>query len=330
MPFSLCHLDNTICTTAKSALLKLLQNETENIPPAQTDIIVFDRFFMIYLMKEVPLTFGKISNKILQMLVVYKASIIIIAFDRYVFPSIKDHEHILRGMRCSNFHISGSERIRPADFAVEMKNVYFKEALVNFMIDEWKNDCAAPFIGNKTIFVNYDKCYMYQVTNNHVPRSEDFDLSCPAHEEADTKMVYHICKINYEANITIRCSDTDVAIIMLENLDKTYKGLKIWMEVDVGIHHRFINITKLNETLGTQLSAALPALHALTGIITNLHNNITKYIRYYIVLFHMLFSFQVAILILHFFEKGKIVHFGCRKHLLNTLMLSKNLTISLK
>ncbi|GFT25983.1 uncharacterized protein TNCV_5126481 [Trichonephila clavipes] len=44
------------------------------------------------------------------------------------------------------------------------------------------------------------------------------ELSCPADEEADTKMVYHACNINYPAEIVIRSTDTDIAAIMLGNM----------------------------------------------------------------------------------------------------------------
>nr|CAH7755291.1 unnamed protein product [Callosobruchus chinensis] len=87
-----------------------------------------------------------------------------------------------------------------------------------------------------------------------------------AHEEADTKIVFHVCQIDYEAYVTIRCSDTDVAIIMLANMSALNNAnVKVSMEVGVSNNQRFINISKLYETLGPKLSATLPAFHALTG-----------------------------------------------------------------
>ncbi|KAL4720722.1 hypothetical protein ACJJTC_002086 [Scirpophaga incertulas] len=53
------------------------------------------------------------------------------------------------------FHINGPDQIRPSNFADALKNIYFKEALVDFIIDDWANDYMAPFIGSKTILVNY-------------------------------------------------------------------------------------------------------------------------------------------------------------------------------
>nr|CAH7741159.1 unnamed protein product [Callosobruchus chinensis] len=128
----------------------------------------------------------------------------------------------------------------------------------------------APLIGNKTIYINFDLCYKYVVNNGQVERTHDMHLSCPAHEEADTKIVFHVCQIDYEAYVTIRYSDTDVAIIMLANMSALNNAnVKVSMEVGVSNNQRFINISKFYETLGSKLSAALPAVHALTGCNCN-------------------------------------------------------------
>ncbi|KMQ83738.1 hypothetical protein RF55_19223 [Lasius niger] len=49
-------------------------------------------------------------------------------------------------------------------------------------------------------------------------------LSCECHEEADTKIVHHICKIEDDSNILIKSSDTDILVIMLEG--------NSWVEVN--------------------------------------------------------------------------------------------------
>ncbi|GFY05338.1 ELMO domain-containing protein 2 [Trichonephila clavipes] len=54
--------------------------------------------------------------------------------------------------------------------------------------------------------------------------------SCHAqHEEADTKIVYHTCFINYPAEIVIRSIDTDIAAIMLGNMHHLKNDLVVWM-----------------------------------------------------------------------------------------------------
>ncbi|CAF4946604.1 unnamed protein product [Pieris macdunnoughi] len=123
----------------------------------------------------------------------------------------------------------------------------------------------ASYIGNKTIYINYEFCYKYEVQNNEVLRTLDHNLSCPAHEEADTKIVFHVCALDFDAPVTIRCSDTDIFVIMLGNMNAIANDMKITMHIGSGNSQRFVNITKLYEKLGTDLCSALPGFHALTG-----------------------------------------------------------------
>ena len=148
---------------------------------------------------------------------------------------------------------------------IDLKNVYFKEELVRFLIDDWQSTEMVPFIGNKTVFVNYESCFKFQVIDQKIIRSEIVELSCPEHEEADTKMIYHVCKIEDAANVTIRCSDTDVLIIILSNMMFVKTRVKISMHVGTGNKQRFINVNELHQHLGNSLCLALPVFHALTG-----------------------------------------------------------------
>ncbi|KYN03439.1 hypothetical protein ALC62_05715 [Cyphomyrmex costatus] len=269
VPLSLCHLDGSICKTQKSALMTLLEKYVNSKPlhtdPQYTNVMIFDGYFILNLLKDVPLTFGNISKKVLQMICASRATVIVIAFDRYIFPSIKDTEHKLRGMVQANYRIDGPDQVRKKEFSVELKNSNFKEALVQFFIDDWEADKMAPFINNKTIYVNADVCYKYTVSDGKVVRTEEQTLTCRAHEEADTKMIYHVCQLGFDANVTIRCSDIDVLIIMLANMDKISNNIHICIEVGVGNNKRLINVTQLYEALGKDTSATLPAFHALTG-----------------------------------------------------------------
>lgn len=105
-------------------------------------------------MKDVPLTFGNISKKILQVVLKYNARKIAIIFDRY-HTSIKDNEHALRGTsEIRDFHVSGEEQIRRTDFSKELHKIKFKEALIKFLIIYWENDEMASFFSTKTIQLN--------------------------------------------------------------------------------------------------------------------------------------------------------------------------------
>ncbi|CAH2215893.1 jg27480, partial [Pararge aegeria aegeria] len=91
------------------------------------------------------------------------------------------------------------------------------------------------------------------------------ELSCPEHEEADTKIVYHACKINDAANIVIRTVDTDIAAIMLGHMHHLNDGLHVWMLIGTGNNLRYVDLTKIHEQLGESICKSLPGLHAITG-----------------------------------------------------------------
>ncbi|GBP63916.1 hypothetical protein EVAR_39579_1 [Eumeta japonica] len=114
------------------------------------------------------------------------------------------------------------------------------------------------------IYINDEFCYK-EIHNNNVVKTIDHNLSCPTHKKADTKIVFHVCKLDFDAHVTIRCSDTDIAIIMLGNMNAIQNDLKITKLIGFGNSQRFMNITTLYEKLGANLCSALPGFHALTG-----------------------------------------------------------------
>ncbi|KAF9416757.1 hypothetical protein HW555_005986 [Spodoptera exigua] len=154
----------------------------------------------------------------------------------YFTPSIKNYEHSQRFESAQlEYTITGPEQVRPSDFVKELKNSNFKEALVDFFISHWASDEMAPFIGGKIIHINFRKCHSFMVNEtNKVISSITEELSCPEHEEADTKIVYHACKINYEANIIIRTIDSDVAAIMLGHMHRLNDESQVWMLTGTG------------------------------------------------------------------------------------------------
>lgn len=90
---------------------------------------------------------------------------------------------------------------------------------MKFFIDHWADQEMATIIGNKTIYLIYDLCYVYSVTDNKITRTIDDELSCPDYAEADTKAVFLACQLEEDSTITIRTSDTYIVVIMLDNTD---------------------------------------------------------------------------------------------------------------
>ncbi|OXU28044.1 hypothetical protein TSAR_013951 [Trichomalopsis sarcophagae] len=69
------------------------------------------------------------------------------------------------------------------------------EAFVKFLIDHWANDELAPYLGIKTVQLNYEKCYQYTVNDGRINRTIEDNFTCTSHEEADTKIIFHACNI---------------------------------------------------------------------------------------------------------------------------------------
>lgn len=105
-------------------------------------------------------------------------------------PSIKDNERSLRHeSESTEYIISGSDQIRPADFAKEMKNIKFKEALIDFFCLHWACDDNAPFLNNKIVYLNYRQCYSYVCNGNKVESQIVDDLCCELHEASLMKPI---------------------------------------------------------------------------------------------------------------------------------------------
>ncbi|CAG9763477.1 unnamed protein product [Ceutorhynchus assimilis] len=118
----------------------------------------------------------------------------------------------------TEYIIAGLDQARGVEFSREMSNIKFKEALVKFLSMHWSSTEATPFIGNKIINLNFDLCYRFEVINGEVVKTTDDQLICEGYEEADTKIVYHICKLDTGSRILIKANDTDILIIMLGNM----------------------------------------------------------------------------------------------------------------
>ena len=151
-------------------------------------------------------------------------------------------------------------------FFSELKNVNFKKALVNFFILDWKSNHYAPFMKNKNVFLNYETCYKYIVTNEIIAKEIDDVLTCLQHEEADTKITYDISNIDCESNVVVRYSDSDILIILLGNISFIRKDVKLWIHVGVENAQRFLNVTEMTNKVGSKLCLSTPLRKRLQSL----------------------------------------------------------------
>ena len=109
-------------------------------------------------------------------------------------------------------------------------------------------------------------CYCFREENGQVTRTLIPELtSC--HEEADSKMIYHLTILEENIKVIIRTSDTDVLVIAFGCLENIPKSVNLWLEVGLCAKNslRFIDIRRLFIKLGKDLCRALPAFHVFTG-----------------------------------------------------------------
>ena len=180
--------------------------------------------------------------------------------DKWIEPSIKDCEREDRGSLRGFYSIKGPTQIRPSDWGEALKNKPFKESLIGFLIEAWKDDSK-----NKTAYANYNNCcYKYRAENGVAISTVD-DQFFSSHQEADNGMFFHLNHALPGSTVVMQTDDTDSVIAL--GYKHFFNTLKIWLEAGLqGKNNlRFINVNSIYSELGETLRKALQAYHAVTG-----------------------------------------------------------------
>ena len=102
------------------------------------------------------------------------------------------------------------------------------------------------------------------------PNREDRSSIEPcSHEEADSRIVLHLCDAGTRGHqkIMVRTGDTDVVVIIvsaLQNIPVT----EVWISFGVGRHHRYIAAHEIAHAMGPCKARSLAMFHAFTGCDT--------------------------------------------------------------
>ena len=217
-----------------------MKHQSADIDPPEADIHLVDGFYLLHTLKNIPDSYGKISKHILKILT-YNRKEVHIIFDKYKKPSLKDFEHDRRGEDNIHYDVR-KENKRPAEFCQLLRSSEFKEKFVEFLILDWETDECIKLIAGKTVKINYDQCHVYEVSsNNKIRRSIDYNLSC-YHEEADTKIVFHICQLNMNCRVQVHCTDSDIPVIMLANFKYLKDKIDVIINLSTGKKKLFLNI----------------------------------------------------------------------------------------
>ncbi|GBP40287.1 hypothetical protein EVAR_83977_1 [Eumeta japonica] len=163
----------------------------------------------------------------------------------------------------------------PENFIADLKTIKFKQAFVQYVVNDWSTQDKAMFIKpTHKVFLNYQLCHSYRKLAESVAREVSEKYTCSAHEEADTKIVYHVCVVGSCTNILIKCSDTDILVILLANMKQILVNVgenqfnvdrKIWMQLGTGNHVKNIDVCAVYRDMAENLCSSLAVLHAFTG-----------------------------------------------------------------
>ena len=122
----------------------------------------------------------------------------------------------------------------------------FKEALVTFLVDYLENDNSARILGSKKLIVNNgDTCYSFISQEDRMVKSEEVAYYAK-HEEADTRMIYHVGQLPSVTNVVVRTVDTNVVVIVLGCFHQL-QDKRIWVESGIQFKNnfRYISINQL-------------------------------------------------------------------------------------
>lgn len=269
VPLALAHVDGSINKTDKAKLLHKLEGMVEHDKPSAIDVTLVDAMFLLHALVNLPASFGEIAELILRRLCDMAPRTDFVC-DTYVTPTIKEAERNRRGAQEITFAVTGAEQKRPQNWQTALQSSSFKTAFLRFLAAEWQKQRYAIILKDHTIFMGLDNiCYSYKEEDGRVIRENAETLYCH-HEEADTRLVYHLDKITQASpslNVSVRSNDTDVLVLLLCYASSVHDCPNVWMDVGLSSNNsrRYISIPSLVHHLGPNVLQALPGLHAFTG-----------------------------------------------------------------
>ena len=120
---------------------------------------------------------------------------------------------------------------RPTNWLDELQNNNFKESLIRYLVEAWKDPSFGPVLKNKIFYANSNNiCYRYVNSKGSMGCEEEEEVY-NSHEEADCRMFFHLDQISGPSNVAIRTDDTDCSVIALKcKLLFDQKVVNIWLE----------------------------------------------------------------------------------------------------
>ena len=104
---------------------------------------------------------------------------------------------------------------RPTNWLDALKSNTFKKSLIRYLVEAWEDPSFGPILKNKIFYANFNNtCYRYVNSEGSMLCEEEEELYS-SHEEADSRMFFHLDHISGPSNVVIRTDDTDCFVIAL-------------------------------------------------------------------------------------------------------------------
>ena len=128
-----------------------------------------------------------------------------------------------------------------------------------------KNICER--LGSIELFFTHGKqCHRFRVGEDGLLETNDVPELQNDHEEADTRMLLHAKHASHDRDdVVIRSPDTDVFVLAVGH--KCSFDASLYFVTVTGNNCRIIDINKIQEELGSDLSSALIGFHSFTGTV---------------------------------------------------------------
>ena len=190
-----------------------------------------------------------------------------LCFDIYESPSIKDVKRKDHGDIETEHEFCVGPRLKiPSNFNELLKISSFKSSFLDFLMKEYEYIEYASVIGEKEFYCSIDnKCTKFYCVEGSL-NFETIPELFGDHIEGDTRVMLHAKHEDTKGpgNIIIRGNDTDIFIILLENVQKLSQS-QLWFDtrLDSDNSRNYVNISKLFKEL--DYVKTLPGICAYTG-----------------------------------------------------------------
>ena len=280
-PYSLATLDGGLMKTSKAKLLPLLEKDVatlDSVPSSAAYIVDA----MAALQATIPAggTFGCLAEQILNGITygIIPGGRVDFVSDQYPHDSIKSLERQKRGSSGMLLvTITAAEQRLPTwkKFMAASPN---KVSLISFLINQWKMPRYAQLLKGKSLYVTLaDKCERLTSTDGTTVVAEVVAELQSQQEEADTRLflhAYHAASSGYTA-VIVKSPDTDVAVIGAWAASRIPAQLilhtgtaQLILHTGTAQRSRYISLSNVTSSHGSDLCDALPGLHAFTGCDT--------------------------------------------------------------